>query len=124
MNDCWLLPGYAQSCYRIPALNFLKYGVKTHTPSNTPMRGPAAVNGHAMIENIIEHAAAELQMDPVELRLINQLSVGDTIIPQPLIPPPVVLETQNPIPNYVAELKQTSDYDARVAQLEEFNKVI
>ena len=39
------------------------------------------INGHAMIENIIEHAAAVLGMTPLELKLKNMMSLGDPVMP-------------------------------------------
>merc|ERR1711860_154297 len=97
---------HAQSCYQIPALKYTPYGVKTHTPSNTPCRAPASTNGHALIEHIMEHSAVEMGLDPTELRLINQMTQGS-----PIIPPPKSLETANPIPDYVTQLKQAADFE-------------
>lgn len=65
----------------------------------------------------MEHAAVELKVDPVELRMINQMVAGS-----PILPPPKVLETQNPIPEYVAQLKESSEFDQRMVDLESFNK--
>ena len=41
------------------------------------------VNGVAMIEVMLEHAAAELGMSPLDLRMKNMLESGDAIMPPP-----------------------------------------
>ena len=71
----------AQNCYRVPALKIKTFGVRTDTYSPTATRAPAMINGHAMIENIIEHAAAELGVTPLELKLKNMMTTGDPVMP-------------------------------------------
>ena len=56
-------------------------------------------------------------LDPTELRLINQMTQGS-----PIIPPPKSLETANPIPDYVTQLKQAADYENRVENIRTFNE--
>ena len=57
--------------------------MKTHTACPTACRGPGMVNGVAMIEVMLEHAAAELGMSPLDLRMKNMLESGDAIMPPP-----------------------------------------
>ena len=42
------------------------------------------VQGHALIETIMEHAAAQLGLDPLSLKMNNMLARGDQILPPPL----------------------------------------
>ena len=75
---------FGQSCYKIPACKFVPYGVRTDTHPHTATRAPGMVNGASMIEAILEHAASELGISPVELRLKNMMENGDPVMPPPL----------------------------------------
>ena len=48
-------------------------------------RGPGMVQGHALIETIMEHAAAQLGLDSLSLKMNNMLARGDQILPPPLL---------------------------------------
>ena len=109
---------YGQSCYHIPALKFTPYGVKTHTQAHTSMRAPGKCNGHAMLEHMLEHAAAVLNISPLELRLNNLMMEGS-----PILPPPQTLNTPCKIPEMVEQIKTSSDYANRIMAAETFNKV-
>ncbi|XP_041565054.1 abscisic-aldehyde oxidase isoform X3 [Drosophila elegans] len=63
----------ATNCYDLNGENFKNNGnaVLTDAPSSTWCRAPGSVEGIAMMENIIEHVAFEVQKDPAEVRLVN-----------------------------------------------------
>ncbi|XP_052836340.1 uncharacterized protein LOC128252583 isoform X1 [Drosophila gunungcola] len=63
----------AANCYEFTDSNFKLSGhaVLTDAASSTWCRAPGSVEGIAMMENIIEHVAFELQKDPAEVRLAN-----------------------------------------------------
>ncbi|XP_052836339.1 uncharacterized protein LOC128252582 [Drosophila gunungcola] len=63
----------ATNCYDLNGENFKNNGnaVLTDAPSSTWCRAPGSVEGIAMMENIIEHVAFEVQKDPAEVRLAN-----------------------------------------------------
>lgn len=65
-------------CYRVP--HGLMHGrvVSTNTPVSGAYRGWTGPEAATMIEHVMEKAAKELNMDPVELRLKNVLLPGDT----------------------------------------------
>ncbi|XP_016952768.1 uncharacterized protein LOC108026363 [Drosophila biarmipes] len=70
----------ATNCYDLTGDNFRNNGnaVLTDAPSSTWCRAPGSVEGIAMMENIIEHVAFEVQKDPAEVRLAN-IPVGNKI---------------------------------------------
>ncbi|XP_064547330.1 uncharacterized protein LOC135434622 isoform X2 [Drosophila montana] len=69
--------GTAANCYDFTDANYKINGnaVLTDAPSSTWCRAPGSVEGIAMIENIVEHVAFEVEKDPAEVRLLN-LSKG------------------------------------------------
>ena len=46
-------------------------------PRGTATRAPGTTQGHAIIENLMEHMASKLGEDPIEFRLKNMLKEGD-----------------------------------------------
>jgi xanthine dehydrogenase YagR molybdenum-binding subunit len=66
--------------YRCPNLKVEEYSVFAHTCPNRPMRAPGHTQGIFALEGIMEELAAELGMDPLELRLKNYTNKnqGDT----------------------------------------------
>ncbi|XP_037826949.1 indole-3-acetaldehyde oxidase-like [Lucilia sericata] len=66
----------SKNCYDFTSDNFILdgYMVLTDSPNNTACRAPGSVEGIAMIENIIEHVAFELGLDPLEVRLTNLIT--------------------------------------------------
>lgn len=66
----------SKNCYDFTSENMILdgYMVLTDSPNNTACRAPGSVEGIAMIENIMEHAAFELGLDPLEIRLNNLLA--------------------------------------------------
>ena len=74
---------HGQGCYKIPNCKFIPYGVKTDTHPPTACRAPGMVNGAAMIEAMLEHAAVEIGMTPLELRMKNMMEMGDPVMPPP-----------------------------------------
>lgn len=68
-----------------------------------------------MIENVMEHLAHDLGMDPLEFRMKNMVTESDPI------PPALKANEQNPLPEIVNKLKETSFYDQRAADIKTFN---
>ncbi len=109
---------FGQSCYHIPALRFTPYGVRTNIHTHTAVRAPGMVNGHAMLEAIMEHAAAELGLEPLGLRLGNLMVEGS-----PILPPPNTLPTPCPIPDMMDQVTASSQLQDRKAAVAAFNEV-
>ncbi|XP_015110495.1 indole-3-acetaldehyde oxidase [Diachasma alloeum] len=96
---------HCNSCYDKSTWNSLGYEVRTDIPSNTYVRGPGSTEGIAMAENMMEHIAHALGKDPIQVRLNN-------------MPPP----HRDELTKMIADIKATSDYDARVEAVNLFNK--
>src|SRR5882762_11691392 len=61
----------APGCYKVPALKFDQTGVLTNKMATDAYRGAGRPEATYLIERIIDVAAAELKMDPAEIRLAN-----------------------------------------------------
>ena len=107
---------FGQSCYKVPAVRMMAYGVRLDTPTPTATRAPGMCNGHAMMESIMQHCAAELSMSPVDLREANLVEQGDSIMP-----PGRVLEDPSPIGMMIEKSKTDSEYAARRQVVDIFN---
>jgi len=69
--------------YRCPNVLVEEYSVFTNTCPSRPTRAPGHVQGTFALEGFMEELAAELNMDPLELRLKNysEKNLGDTGLP-------------------------------------------
>ncbi|KAM7360894.1 aldehyde oxidase 1 [Cochliomyia hominivorax] len=96
----------SKNCYDFTSESFILDGhmVLTDTPNNTACRAPGSVEGIAMIENIVEHAAFELDLDPLEVRMAN------------LIP-------GHKIGSMISRFVETTQYKIRRGEIVEFNKI-
>nr|XP_050853429.1 uncharacterized protein LOC127065310 isoform X1 [Vespula vulgaris] len=92
------------SCYDPSRWSCDGFEVKTDLPSNTYCRAPGSTEGISMIENIMEHIAAKVNKDPLEVKLIN-MNPEDKGVLEPLI----------------EDLKKSADYDSRKRAVEMFN---
>ena len=110
---------FSQNCYKIAAMRCLPYAVKTTCPSHSACRAPATSNVHAMIEAIMEHVAAEVGMDPLDLKMTNLMERGDPVFGFPTS----TLAVDNPIGDMIADIAATSDLEARKTAVESFNSV-
>ncbi len=68
---------HAGGPYRWPAARILARAVATNTPPNGAFRGFGAPQTMFAIESHLDRVAAELGLDPVELRRRNAVDVGD-----------------------------------------------
>lgn len=62
---------YFSNVYDSSRWSVTPHAVLTESPSNTFMRGPCAVEGIAMIENIMEHIAKAVDRDPMDVRMLH-----------------------------------------------------
>jgi len=111
---------FGQSCYNIPNLKYSPWGVRTHTQTHTSTRAPGMCNGHAMLEHMMEHSAAELGVNSLELRLNNLMTESSPILP-PGLTLGILGETCK-IQEIVDQLKTNSDYANRLEAAKTFNE--
>jgi len=108
---------FGQSCYKVPSLRFKPYGVRTDTHPPTATRAPGMCNGHAMIEAIMQHAAIEMGMSPLDLRMNNLMETGDHVMP-----PPLTLDEPCPIAKMIEDGQTAADFVARKEAVLAFNQ--
>jgi xanthine dehydrogenase/oxidase len=68
--EYWTTP-FISNCYNSKTFQITAKRTKTDIASNTWCRGPGALEGFTIIENIMEHIARKVKKDPVEVRMEN-----------------------------------------------------
>ncbi|XP_026467613.1 indole-3-acetaldehyde oxidase-like [Ctenocephalides felis] len=96
--------GVISNCYDMSSWDIKAYSVVTDTPSNTFCRAPGSAEATAMIENIMEHIAYVLGLEPLEVRLEN------------------MRENDNLLLEIIDEFRKKTDYDHRKTEINKFNK--
>jgi len=107
---------HIDNAYYIPAIEAVSHRCKTHTVSNTAFRGFGGPQGMIVIERILDDIARHLRLDPLEVRRRNLY--GDT--GRDVTPYGMTVE-DNIMPQILAELEASSDYQARRAAVDAFN---
>lgn len=108
---------HADNTYYLPAVEIISHRFKTHTVSNTAFRGFGGPQGMLAIERVMDAVAAEVGLDPLEVRRRN-LYGGEG---RNLTPYHQVVE-DNVAPQLIDELAASCDYDARRREIEAFNR--
>ncbi|WP_292041942.1 xanthine dehydrogenase molybdopterin binding subunit [Massilia sp. UBA6681] len=93
---------------------------KTNTQSNTAFRGFGGPQGAIAIEYVIDEIARNLGRDPLDIRRLN--FYGRSGSNERNVTPYGQTIVDNVIHELVAELEQTSEYRARRAAIEDFNR--
>ena len=62
---------HSDNAYLLPTARITSHRLKTHTQSATAFRGFGGPQGMVGIERVMDHAAHQLGMDPLELRRVN-----------------------------------------------------
>ncbi|RTL39701.1 MAG: xanthine dehydrogenase molybdopterin binding subunit [Candidatus Melainabacteria bacterium] len=107
---------HSDNAYFVPNMEVYGYICKTNFPPNTAFRGFGGPQGCILIENIMEEIAAYLDMDGFEVRSKNCYGINDRNITHY-----GQLVENNTLPKIFDELRETSDYKARLEQVREFN---
>jgi len=108
---------HADNTYFLPAVEILSHRFKTHTVSNTAFRGFGGPQGMLAIERVMDAVAAELGIDPLEVRRRN-LYGGEG---RDLTPYGQVVE-DNVAPQLIDELAASCAYETRRRAIEAFNR--
>ncbi|MEM1164091.1 MAG: xanthine dehydrogenase molybdopterin binding subunit, partial [Pseudomonadota bacterium] len=113
---------HADNCYYLPAAEIISHRLRTNTVSNTAFRGFGGPQGMVGAERIIDHIAHHLGKDPVEVRRANFYEAADG--PGDRVTTPYHMDVEDcVIQGIVDELIETSDYAARRARIEAWNRV-
>lgn len=107
---------HADNAYYLGDAVITGYRCRTNTASNTAYRGFGGPQGMVAIEQIMDHIARELQLDPLELRKRNYYGKQDRNITH--------YHQQvedNLLDEMTAQLETSSDYAARRAEITAFN---
>lgn len=108
---------HADNAYYLPAVEIVSHRFKTHTVSNTAFRGFGGPQGMLAIERVMDAVAAEVGLDPLEVRRRN-LYGGEG---RNLTPYHQVVE-DNVAPQLIDEMAASCDYEARRREIEAFNQ--
>ncbi|KAG6464291.1 hypothetical protein O3G_MSEX014414 [Manduca sexta] len=92
------------NCYDPSTFSVKTATVLTDLASNTFARAPGTCEAIASVEHIMSHIAFTLQKDPLEVRKINMRA------------------DDNDLPDMIDTLKQSSNYEERLAEVKRFNE--
>ena len=106
---------HADNCYWLPAVEITSHRFKTHTVSNTAFRGFGGPQGMIVIERVMDHIAARLNLDSLAVRRANLYGPGRDITPYHM------QVQDNVAPQLIETLAADSRYEARRAAVEAFN---
>ncbi len=99
---------HIDNCYFLEHVRVVSHRCKTHTVSNTAFRGFGGPQGMLVIEAAIDAIARRLGKDPLAVRRLNFYGISDRNITHYQMP-----VEDNIIAELVAQLEQSSDYQAR-----------
>ncbi|KAF7271078.1 hypothetical protein GWI33_016038 [Rhynchophorus ferrugineus] len=99
-----LLISQFESCYNVDTWSFDTYTVITDNYPYAYMRAPGSLEGIAAIETIMDHIAAELKVDPLNVRKANLDAKGNPIIAQ-----------------FISEIETSDDISRRKQAIKQFN---
>ncbi|WP_193182498.1 xanthine dehydrogenase molybdopterin binding subunit [Nisaea sediminum] len=108
---------HADNAYYYPAVRLRSQPLRTNTVSNTAFRGFGGPQGVVGAERIVEEIAYALGKDPLEIRKANFYCAG----PDRDVTPYHQQVTDCILDRLVAELEESSDYQARRKAVLDFN---
>ena len=111
----WRAMFHADNCYYVPAMDLTGFLVKTHKTSQTAFRGFGGPQGMVLIEDVLDRIARTLGLPPDVVRERNFYREGQsTHYGQPV-------KDAARIQRIWAELKASSAFDLRLADVAVFN---
>ncbi|MBT6096397.1 MAG: xanthine dehydrogenase molybdopterin binding subunit [Rhodospirillaceae bacterium] len=112
---------HADNAYFLPNVRITSYRCKTHTVSNTAFRGFGGPQGMVGIERVIDEIAHFLGLDPLDVRSVNYYDPPGAIGERSVTPYDMTVEDCI-IDELVRDLRVSADYDARRAEIREWNR--
>jgi len=106
---------HSDNAYFIPNIRIRGYACRTNLPPNTAFRGFGAPQGIFVIESIMDKIAAQLELDPLEIRKRNAYQNGQ-------LTPYGQEITQSQLNNIFAKLADKANYALLRKEVAEFNK--
>jgi xanthine dehydrogenase large subunit len=113
---------HADNCYYLAAARITSYRCKTHTQSNTAFRGFGGPQGIMAAERVIEHIAAELDLDPLAVRRRNFYAHHKSPSRERRQTHYFMEVEDCNIADIVDQLELTSDYQRRRAEIQDWNR--
>ncbi|MEQ9123242.1 MAG: xanthine dehydrogenase molybdopterin binding subunit, partial [Alphaproteobacteria bacterium] len=115
---------HADNAYYLPNARITSYRCKTHTVSNTAFRGFGGPQGMVGMERVIDEIAHAVGRDPADVRVENFYDpapeAGGAPRPRTVTTYHMTVE-DNVIHEIVADLRRSSDYDRRRAEISAWN---
>ncbi|WP_299043889.1 xanthine dehydrogenase molybdopterin binding subunit [uncultured Tateyamaria sp.] len=113
---------HADNAYWLPNVRIESHRLRTNTQSATAFRGFGGPQGMLGMERIVDHVAHHLRLDPLEVRSANFYASGGRISGRKKQTTPYGQEVDDFIADaIVAQVRKTSDYDARRAAVAAWN---
>ncbi|MEK9725500.1 MAG: xanthine dehydrogenase molybdopterin binding subunit, partial [Rhodospirillaceae bacterium] len=112
---------HADNAYYLPNVRITSYRCKTHTVSNTAFRGFGGPQGMVAMERVIDEIAHVLGKDPIEVRQANYYDPKGAVGARSVTPYDMRVE-DCVIADLVSELRDKADYDARRAEIRDWNR--
>ncbi|MFK7746244.1 MAG: xanthine dehydrogenase molybdopterin binding subunit [Roseobacter sp.] len=113
---------HADNAYFLPAVRITSHRLRTNMQSATAFRGFGGPQGMLGIERVMDHIAADSGLDPLTVRTANYYDVTPSDAPEARSVTPYGQTVEDfVLPALVARLKETSDYEARVASVARWN---
>ncbi len=105
---------HSDNAYHLPNVRIESHRLKTNMQSATAFRGFGGPQGMLGIERVMDHVAARLGRDPLQVRRANFYEEGQTTPYHQTI-------TDFPLRDMVEVLEQTADYRRRRREIREWN---
>ena len=112
---------HSDNGYYLPHVRIRSYRCRTNTVSNTAFRGFGGPQGMMGIERVMDAIAAQLDRDPLEVRLANLYDGLEGGTDRNITPYHMKVE-DNVLPELMRDLAESADYAARRKQISAFNQ--
>ncbi len=107
---------HSDNAYYLPNVRIMSYRCRTHTVSNTAFRGFGGPQGMMGIERVMDAIAANLELDPLQVRIVNLYGIKDRNVT-----PYHMTVDDNVLPELIDDLVAMSAYTRRCKEVKQFN---